>query len=145
MKMVEIERLLLAMGARPSRRGYVQAVRLLDIMRDRKDLEHLSEVYALAGERMHASPQQIDCNLRAIIQEIWQLGDHALLLQLMPWCSGKCPPSNKEFLCALAAHLRAGDWKVGGLFQESRPGAGQERREETEQPAEERADPSTGR
>lgn len=72
--MVEIERMLLAMGARPSRRGYVQAMELLDVLRERKDVEHLSDVYALVAQRMHASPQQIDRNLRAIIHEIWQIG-----------------------------------------------------------------------
>ena len=42
--MVEIERMLLAMGARPSRRGCVQAMELLHVLRERKDVEHLSDV-----------------------------------------------------------------------------------------------------
>lgn len=148
--MVEIERMLLAMGARPSRRGYVQAMELLDVLRERKDVEHLSDVYALVAQRMHASPQQIDRNLRAIIHEIWQIGDQALLLQLMPWCSKTCPPSNKEFLCAMAAHLRAGDWKANGPWQENRAETPQDQTQDDERQKEKRQagrrrGPSTGR
>ena len=108
--MMEIERLLLDMGARPSRRGYAQAVEVLRVLLERTEVEHLSEIYSEVAEKLHASPQQIDRNLRAVIQEMWAIGDKTLLLQLMPWCSPTCPPSNKEFRCAIAARLRTGDW-----------------------------------
>lgn len=85
-----------------------------------------------------------------IIHEIWQIGDQALLLQLMPWCSKTCPPSNKEFLCAMAAHLRAGDWKENGPWQENRAETPQDQtqddeRQKQKRQAGRRGGPSTGR
>ena len=106
--LMEAERLLLDVGLRASRRGYAQAVAILRILRDQPELEHLSEAYAMAGQQLHASPQQIERNLRVAIREAWETGNKPLLRRLLPWCSECCPPETKEFLYALAARLRTG-------------------------------------
>ena len=105
--MKNAERLLLEIGLRPSRRGFAQSAMLLCILRDRPEITSSSAAYALAAERLIATPGQLERNLRVAIREAWERGDRALLRRLLPWCSDACPPETKGFLFGLAARLRA--------------------------------------
>lgn len=102
--MMELEKTLLQMGARPHRRGYLQAVELLRIFRDKPNISSLQDAYQEAGANLEATPQQMDRNLREMIREIWDAGNRELLLQ----CRKNGPPSNKDFLCTFGALLRTG-------------------------------------
>ena len=62
--MMELEKTLLQMGARPHRRGYLQAVELLRIFRDKPNISSLQDAYQEAGANLEATPQQMDRNLR---------------------------------------------------------------------------------
>ena len=106
--MKNAERLLLEIGLRPSRRGFAQSAMLLCILRDRPEIRSSSAAYALAAERLSATPGQLEHNLRVAIHEAWERGDRALLHRLLPWCGDACPPETKGFLFGLAARLRAG-------------------------------------
>ena len=106
--MMELEKTLLQMGARPHRRGYLQAVELLRIFRDKPSISSLQDAYLEAGANLEATPQQMDRNLREMIREIWDAGNRELLLQFMTWCRKNGPPSNKDFLCTFGALLRTG-------------------------------------
>ena len=79
--MMELEKTLLQMGARPHRRGYLQAVELLRIFRDKPNISSLQDAYQEAGANLEATPQQMDRNLREMIREIWDAGNRELLLQ----------------------------------------------------------------
>lgn len=103
--MMELEKTLLQMGARPHRRGYLQAVELLRIFRDKPNISSLQDAYQEAGANLEA---KMDRNLREMIREIWDAGNRELLLQFMPWCRKNGPPSNKDFLCTFGALLRTG-------------------------------------
>ena len=105
--MKNTERLLLEIGLRPSRRGFAQSAMLLCILRDRPEIRSSSAAYALAAERLSATPGQLEHNLRMTIREAWERGDRALLRRLLPWCGDACPPETKGFLFGLAARLRA--------------------------------------
>lgn len=126
--MVEIERLLLDMGARPSRRGYAQAAEILKVLCSQLDVEFLMPVYEEVSRKMNVSPQQIDRNVRAMIQEMWTTGNKGLLLTLMPWSHPQYPPSNKEFLCSVAARLRSGNWTIEAPWQPQTPRSGGSKR-----------------
>ena len=106
--MKNTERLLLEIGLRPSRRGFAQSAMLLCILRDRPEIRSSSAAYALAAERLIATPGQLEHNLRMTIREAWERGDRALLRRLLPWCGDACPPETKDFLFGLAAWLRVG-------------------------------------
>ena len=106
--MKNTERLLLEIGLRPSRRGFAQSAMLLCILRDRPEIRSSSAAYALAAERLIATPGQLEHNLRMTIREAWERGDRALLRRLLPWCGDVCPPETKDFLFGLAAWLRVG-------------------------------------
>lgn len=106
--MMELEKTLLQMGARPHRRGYLQAVELLRIFRDNPNISSLHDAYQKVGAILEATPQQMDRNLREVIHEIWDVGNRELLLQFMPWCREHGSPSNKDFLCTFGALLRTG-------------------------------------
>ena len=106
--MKNTERLLLEIGLRPSRRGFAQSAMLLCILRDRPEITSSSAAYALAAERLIATPGQLEHNLRVTIREAWERGDRALLRRLLPWCGDACPPETKDFLFGLAAWLRVG-------------------------------------
>ena len=106
--MKNTERLLLEIGLRPSRRGFAQSAMLLCILRDRPEIRSSSAAYALAAERLCATPGQLEHNLRMTIREAWERGDRALLRRLLPWCGDACPPETKDFLFGLAAWLRVG-------------------------------------
>ena len=106
--MKNTERLLLEIGLRPSRRGFAQSAMLLCILRDRPEIRSSSAAYALAAERLIATPGQLEHNLRVAIREAWERGDRALLRRLLPWCGDVCPPETKDFLFGLAAWLRVG-------------------------------------
>ena len=106
--MKNTERLLLEIGLRPSRRGFAQSAMLLCILRDRPEITSSSAAYALAAERLFATPGQLERNLRVAIREAWERGDRALLRRLLPWCGDACPPETKDFLFGLAAWLRVG-------------------------------------
>ena len=106
--MKNTERLLLEIGLRPSRRGFAQSAMLLCILRDRPEIRSSSAAYALAAERLIATPGQLEHNLRMTIHEAWERGDRALLRRLLPWCGDACPPETKDFLFGLAAWLRIG-------------------------------------
>ena len=106
--MKNTERLLLEIGLRPSRRGFAQSAMLLCILRDRPEIRSSSAAYALAAERLIATPGQLEHNLRMTIREAWERGDRALLRRLLPWCGDACPPETKDFLFCLAAWLRIG-------------------------------------
>ena len=106
--MKNTERLLLEIGLRPSRRGFAQSAMLLCILRDRPEITSSSAAYALAAERLIATPGQLEHNLRMTIHEAWERGDRALLRRLLPWCGDACPPETKDFLFGLAAWLRVG-------------------------------------
>ncbi len=106
--MKNTERLLLEIGLRPSRRGFAQSAMLLCILRDRPEIRSSSAAYALAAERLIATPGQLEHNLRMTIRETWERGDRALLHRLLPWCGDACPPETKDFLFGLAAWLRVG-------------------------------------
>ena len=106
--MKNTERLLLEIGLRPSRRGFAQSAMLLCILRDRPEIRSSSAAYALATERLIATPGQLEHNLRMTIREAWERGDRALLRRLLPWCGDACPPETKDFLFGLAAWLRVG-------------------------------------
>ena len=106
--MKNTERLLLEIGLRPSRRGFAQSAMLLCILRDRPEITSSSAAYALAAERLIATPGQLERNLRVAIREAWERGDRALLRRLLPWCGDACPPETKDFLFGLAAWLRVG-------------------------------------
>ena len=106
--MKNTERLLLKIGLRPSRRGFAQSAMLLCILRDRPEIRSSSAAYALAAERLCATPGQLEHNLRMTIREAWERGDRALLRRLLPWCGDACPPETKDFLFCLAAWLRIG-------------------------------------
>ena len=106
--MKNTERLLLEIGLRPSRRGFAQSAMLLCILRDRPEITSSSAAYALAAERLIATPGQLEHNLRMTIRETWERGDRALLHRLLPWCGDACPPETKDFLFGLAAWLRVG-------------------------------------
>ena len=106
--MKNTERLLLEIGLRPSRRGFAQSAMLLCILRDRPEIRSSSAAYALAAERLIATPGQLEHNLRMTIREAWERGDRALLRRLLPWCGDACPPETKDFLFGLAAWLRIG-------------------------------------
>ena len=106
--MKNTERLLLEIGLRPSRRGFAQSAMLLCILRDRPEIRSSSAAYALAAERLIATPGQLEHNLRMTIHEAWERGDRALLRRLLPWCGDACPPETKDFLFGLAAWLRVG-------------------------------------
>ena len=100
-------RLLLDAGLRADRRGFSQSAMLLCILRDRPEIRSSSAAYALAAERLSATPGQLEHNLRVAIHEAWERGDRALLRRLLPWCSDACPPETKGFLFGLAARMRA--------------------------------------
>ena len=106
--MKNTERLLFEIGLRPSRRGFAQSAMLLCILRDRPEIRSSSAAYALAAERLCATPGQLEHNLRMTIREAWERGDRALLRRLLPWCGDACPPETKDFLFGLAAWLRVG-------------------------------------
>lgn len=106
--MMELEKTLLLMGARPHRRGYLQTVELLRIFRDKPNISSLYDAYQEVGTNLEATPQQLDRNLRDMIREIWDYGNRELLLKFMPWCRKNGPPSNKDFLCTFGALLRTG-------------------------------------
>ena len=106
--MKNTERLLLEIDLRPSRRGFAQSAMLLCILRDRPEIRSSSAAYALAAERLCATPGQLEHNLRMTIREAWERGDRALLRRLLPWCGDACPPETKDFLFGLAAWLRIG-------------------------------------
>ena len=106
--MKNTERLLLEIGLCPSRRGFAQSAMLLCILRDRPEITSSSAAYALAAERLSATPGQLEHNLRMTIREAWERGDRALLRRLLPWCGDACPPETKDFLFGLAAWLRVG-------------------------------------
>ena len=106
--MKNTERLLLEIDLRPSRRGFAQSAMLLCILRDRPEIRSSSAAYALAAERLCATPGQLEHNLRMAIREAWERGDRALLRRLLPWCGDACPPETKDFLFGLAAWLRIG-------------------------------------
>ena len=106
--MKNAERLLLEIGLRPSRRGFAQSAMLLCILRDRPEIRSSSAAYALAAERLSATPGQLEHNLCMTIREAWERGDRALLRRLLPWCGDACPPETKDFLFCLAAWLRIG-------------------------------------
>ena len=106
--MKNTERLRLEIGLRPSRRGFAQSAMLLCILRDRPEITSSSAAYALASERLCATPGQLEHNLRMTIREAWERGDRALLRRLLPWCGAACPPETKDFLFGLAAWLRIG-------------------------------------
>ena len=106
--MKNTERLLLEIGLRPSRHGFAQSAMLLCILRDRPEIRSSSAAYALAAERLIATPGQLERNLRVAIREAWERGDRALLRRLLPWCGDICPPETKDFLFGLAAWLRVG-------------------------------------
>ena len=87
--MMELEKTLLLMGARPHRRGYLQTVELLRIFRDKPNISSLYDAYQEVGSNLEATPQQLDRNLRDMIREIWDYGNRELLLKFMPWCRKK--------------------------------------------------------
>lgn len=95
--MMELEKTLLQMGARPHRRGYLQAVELLRIFRDKPSISSLQDAYLEAGANLEATPQQMDRNLREMIREIWDAGNRELLLQFMPWCRKKWTTKQQGF------------------------------------------------
>ena len=72
------------------------------------EIRSSSAAYALAAERLIATPGQLEHNLRVTIREAWERGDRALLRRLLPWCGDACPPETKDFLFGLAAWLRIG-------------------------------------
>ena len=72
--MKNTERLLLEIGLRPSRRGFAQSAMLLCILRDRPEIRSSSAAYALAAERLIATPGQLERNLRVAIREAWERG-----------------------------------------------------------------------
>lgn len=100
--MMELEKTLLQMGARPHRRGYLQAVELLRIFRDKPNISSLQDAYQEAGANLEATPQQMDRNLREMIREIWDAGNRELLLQFMPWCRKKDRQATRIFSAHLA-------------------------------------------
>ncbi len=100
--MKNTERLLLEIGLRPSRRGFAQSAMLLCILRDRPEIRSSSAAYALAAERLIATPGQLEHNLRMTIREAWERGDRALLRRLLPWCGDACPPHRRRRISCLA-------------------------------------------
>ena len=100
--MKNTERLLLEIGLRPSRRGFAQSAMLLCILRDRPEIRSSSAAYALAAERLIATPGQLERNLRVAIREARERGDRALLRRLLPWCGDACPPHRRRRISCLA-------------------------------------------
>ena len=91
--MKNTERLLLEIGLRPSRRGFAQSAMLLCILRDRPEIRSSSAAYALAAERLCATPGQLEHNLRMTIHEAWERGDRALLTAC---CPGAATPARRR-------------------------------------------------
>jgi len=109
MESLVFERILLHLGARPQRKGYRQAVAMLQLFYEHPEISHVSEAYTMVGKKLDVSPQQLDRNLRELIREMWDKGNRESFGRLMPWCVGYGAPSNKEFLCTVATLMRTGD------------------------------------
>lgn len=102
----DIERKLLTLGVQPDRRGSTQMVCLLELLMSEPVSPSLTNAYQETGRRFGVRGVQVERNLHAVIQRLWGTEDEDTLRALVPWRSKQDLPSNREFLCALAAHLR---------------------------------------
>ena len=93
------ELLMLEMKANPRRKGFPQAARCAALLsQNRKEL--MKVIYLQAARVFHATPGQLDVNIRRVIDDMHE-AKTPLYRQIVPFPDAGDPPSNKEFLLLL--------------------------------------------
>lgn len=93
--MFRIERALLALGARPDRRGYEQTVLAVAVLLASEDEPGAQQLYARVARLCGCSPARVAAGVRDTVRCIWRQGRLT---------GGE--PGGKAFVYSLAARLR---------------------------------------
>jgi len=86
------------------KKGGIRTKEAVDLLLEQRMT--LDAVYRTIAAHHGVSKRQVERSIRNCLLEIWENADDEMRSSLVPWHSRIDPPGNREFLHALAAHIR---------------------------------------
>ena len=80
--------------------AYCQCAILFIIMSDKMDLSMTKEVYPFVADKFHTNANNVERNIRLVIEKVWTEQDIRLIKELYPygWNGSTGRPTNSEFM-----------------------------------------------
>ncbi len=99
-------RLVRSLGITTKYKGYYCLIEALKILTEKEEKVFLitKDLYPVLARRMHSKPENVEHNIRTVVQHCWE--DHREALEQIAGCRLTKKPTNAEFLDMLLYRLR---------------------------------------